>query len=171
MKSTRLLSKVLFYVTRLLSVIYFGMSALSLIALTTGWSLKIKDEGKHFQVCFPFTQNPFLLGDNNLPYMIFDFLLPIGLYGLFFLLVSNVFKVFFQPKLFTEYGVKHLKRFYLANLILPISTIILSTFFVETDDAAFVLIVLHAILGVFAFLLAAIFKQGVQLQTEQDLII
>jgi hypothetical protein len=154
-----------------LSIAYFAMAALSVFALSTGLGLGFREDRKYFSVFYPFTTAPFLNGDYNLPYIVFYFLLPISLYGLFFLLVSNVFKVFFQPRLFTEYGIGRLKGFYLANLIIPGATILLTSIFTEVDNASIVFVALHFILGVFAFFLAAIFKQGVHLQNQQDLII
>lgn len=172
MQNVKIVSKILFYLTRFLAILYFLISAHSIIALITKWALTTKDNGKYFQICFPFTQKPFLVGDNNLDYMIFNFLLPLSLYGLFFLLVSNVFKVFFQPKLFTLNGIKHLKWFYLANLIFPSLSVLLASIFTnKVEDPGEFLIVLHFILGIFAYFLAAIFKQGLNLQNEQDLYI
>lgn len=172
MNNVKIVSKILFYITRFLALCYFAMTAYSIFALITKWSLTFKDGNKYFIVCYPFTEKPFLIGDYYMGYIIFDFLLPLGFYGLFFLLVSNVFKVFFQPKLFTEKSIRHLRRFYLANLIVPGITVLLSSIFsVIDDDLAVPLIVLHFILGVFAYFLAAIFKQGLHLQNEQDLII
>ena len=172
MQNVKTVSKILFYVTRFLAILYFSISAHSIISLLTKWSLTTKDDGKYFQICYPFTQKPFLVGNNNLGYMIFNFLLPLSLYGLFFLLVSNVFKVFFQPKLFTLNGIKHLKWFYLANLILPSLSVLLASIFTnEVEDPFEFLIMIHFILGVFAYFLSAIFNQGLSLQNEQDLYI
>ena len=171
MNNVKIVSKILFYITRILAFIYFAMVAQSIIALVTGWSLRFKDNGKYFQVCFPFTQTPFLNGNYNLPYILLEFLIPLSLYGLFFLWLSNVFKVFFQPKLFTENGVKHLKRFYLSNLIVPGIMVLLVSTIDDPENDAVVLIVLHAIIGIFAYFLAAIFTKGLNLQNEQDLII
>lgn len=171
MKTTYIVSKILFYVTRFLAIVYFALALYSILTLITGWSLTFKDNGKYFQVCYPFTNHPLMLGDYNLPYIIFDFLSPLSLYGLFFLLISNVFKIFFQPKLFTQNGINHLRRFYLTNLILPSVVIFLASFFVSLDNEVSIFIVLHFMLGVFAYFLAAIFKQGLNLQNEQDLFI
>lgn len=171
MTTAKVVSRILFYITRFLSILYFAMPALSILALTTGWGLNLRENDKYFQVYYPFTKSPFINGDYNYTYIIFFFLLPLLLYGLFFLLVSNVFKVFLQPKLFTDYGIKHLKRFYLANFIIPGSVIILMVIFAKVESIAIVFVVLHAILGVFAYLLAAIFRQGLNLQNQQDLII
>jgi hypothetical protein len=171
MKTTYIVSKVLFYVTRFLAIVYFTLAFYSVLTLSTGWSLTFKDSGKYFQVCYPFTDHPLMLGDYNLPYIILEFLAPLSLYGLFFLLISNVFKVFFQPKLFTQNGINHLRLFYLANLLLPSITIFIASIFVPLDNEVSIFIVLHFMLGVFAYFLAAIFKQGLNLQNEQDLFI
>lgn len=171
MNNVKLVSKILFYLTFFISFSYYMMAAHSAIALLTGWSLKFKDNGKFFQVCFPFTKTPVLNGDNNLPYIFLEFLIPLSLYGLFFSLLANVFKVFFQPRLFTELGIKHLKRFYLGNFIVPGIMVLLVSFIDNPDSDGIAVIVLHAIIGVFAYFLAAIFKQGVNLQNQQDLFI
>lgn len=171
MKTTYFVSKILFYVTRFLSIVYFTLSLYSLLTLSTGWFLNFQDNGKYFQIYYPFTEHPLMLGDYNLPYIIFEFLSPLSLYGLFFLLISNVFKVFFQPKLFTQNGINHLRRFYLVNLFLPSIVIFLASIFISLDNEVSIFIVLHFMLGIFAYFLAAIFKQGLNLQNEQDLFI
>ncbi|THU40987.1 DUF2975 domain-containing protein [Niastella caeni] len=171
MNSVKVVSKILYYIARVLSFFYFVCVALSLLALTTTWGLHIREGGKYFSVNYPFTNTHFLNGDYNIIYIIFFFLLPISLYGLFFLLLGNVFKVFFQPRLFTSYGVQKLRLFYLANCIIPGLMVLVTSFFAEFESEAMVLVVLHFTLGVFAYFLAAIFKQGVKLQNEQDLYI
>lgn len=169
--SVKNVSKVLFYITRVLSFFYFAMAALSAIALSSGWGLGFSDNKKYFHVFYPFTSHPMLNGDYNSTYIIFYFLTPLTLYGLFFLLAGNVFKAFFQPRLFTQYGIKHLRRFYLGNLVVPGTVLLLQSIFAEVDEATEILVAVHFILGVFAYFLAAIFKQGLNLQNEQDLII
>lgn len=171
MKSVKTFATLLFYIARILCILYFTMAALSLLALTTGWGLHIKEGGKYFQVYYPFTGIAFLNGDYNITYIILFFLLPISLYGVFFLLLSNVFKVFFQPKLFTNNSVKHLRVFYLVNCIVPGVVLLISSVFAPVEGEAVAMVVLHFTLGVFAYFFAAIFKQGVQLQNEQDLYI
>ncbi|WP_343705701.1 DUF2975 domain-containing protein [Flavobacterium sp.] len=171
MKTTHIVSRILFYFTRFLAVVYFFLAAYSVFTLVTGLFLTFKNNGKYFQVCYPFTTHPVMLGDYNLPYILFDFLAPLSLYGLFFLLSSNVFKIFFQPKLFTQNGVLHLKRFYLSNLFIPSIVIFFAFFFVPLDNEVALFIILHGMLGAFAYFLAAIFKQALNLQNEQDLFI
>lgn len=171
MKTTHIISRILFYFTRFLAVVYFTLALYSVLTLSTGWFLTFTDSGKYFQVCYPFTSHPLMLGDYNMPYILFDFLSPLSLYGLFFLLSSNVFKVFYQPKLFTPNGISHLRRFYLSNLLIPSILLFIAFFFVPLDNEVWIFIILHGMLGVFAYFLAAIFKQGLNLQNEQDLFI
>jgi len=46
-----------------------------------------------------------------------------------------------------------------------------TSFFTAVDDSLIMLTTIHFILGVFAYFLAAIFRQGLNLQHQQDLII
>lgn len=172
MKNVKLISTILYYVTRIAAILYGFITVYSLISLLTGWSYFTLEGGKNFVICYPFTDVRFLLGENNWGYKIFNFLVPIGLYGAFFLLLSNVLDVFKQPKLFTEYGVKQLKWFYLANIFAPSFTIFLASIFAgDIEEGLGWVVVIHFFLGIFAYFLCAIFKQGVNLQNEQDLYI
>jgi hypothetical protein len=170
MKNVRIVSRLLFIITRITSLGYLLAFALSSIALSTGWSLNLTDHETRFEVCYPFTHYPFLLGEYNAGY-ITGFLCLLGLYSLFFFLVSNIFYVFLQPKLFTTYGIRQLKRFYQSNLLLPLMASLAISPFYSIDKVVETLVILHAILGVFAYFIAAIFEQGIKLQNDQDLII
>ncbi len=172
MKNVKLISTILFYITRIVTISYILVTIYSLFSVLTEWGYINQDNGKNFAVCYPFTKTPFLLGENNWDYKIFYFLIPLGFYGVFFLLVSNVFNVFKQPKLFTEYGIKQLKWFFLANIFFPSLAILLAYIFAGNIEEGLVWVaVIHFFLGVFAYFLYAIFKQGVNLQNEQDLYI
>ncbi len=171
MQRAKLISKILFYFTRGFAIIYFGIALYSAVCLLTGWSVADYEEGKYFHIFYPLTTRTLMNVDNNTPYILFEFLIPLILYGLFFLLASNVFRVFHRPRLFTRYGIKQLQNFYLANWILPVSAIILAWIFASVEDFAFALAVIHFILGIFVYFLSAIFKQGMNLQNEQDLFI
>lgn len=172
MKSVKIIATSLFYITRIFAILYLIITLYLLVSLLTEWSYFTKDSEKYFTICYPFTDTPFLNGENNWAYKVFNFLVPIGFYGLFFLLVSNVFHVFKQPKLFTKYGVNQLKYFYLANLTLPWMTILLASIFAgEIEEGLELVAIIHFFLGVFVYFLAAIFKQGLKLQNEQDLFI
>ena len=172
MKNVRIVSAILFYITRLVAVLYLLVTLYSIISLVTEWSYFTKDNGHYFTICYPFTETPFLNGENHWGYKIFNFIIPIGFYGAFFLLVSNVFNVFRQTKLFTQYGVNQLKWFYLANIFVPSLTIVLASIFSgEIEEGLEWVALIHFFLGVFAYFLAAIFRQGLHLQNEQDLYI
>lgn len=171
-KSVKIVATPLFYITRILAILYLATTLYSLVSLLTEWSYFTKDSEKYFAICYPFTDKPFLNGENNWAYKVFNFLIPIGFYGLFFLLISNVFKVFKQPKLFTQYGINQLRYFYLANLTLPWITILLASIFAgKIEEGLEWVAIIHFFLGVFIYFLAAIFKQGLLLQNEQDLYI
>jgi len=171
MNGLKIISKALFFVSRIFALVYMATVIYSLLCLFTNWGITLYEEGKYMHINYPFTNTPFLNVDNNLSYKIFDFLLPITLYGLFFWLLSNVFKVFYQQRLFTQQNVVQLFRFYALNLTLPWMAAILSSFFVEVEMAMWLLVGVHFVLGIFTFFLAEIFKQGLHLQNEQDLYI
>ncbi|MEZ4690254.1 MAG: DUF2975 domain-containing protein [Ignavibacteria bacterium] len=172
MKKVKLISSILFYPARLLAIAYILVTLYSALSIITEWSYILFDVGKSFSVCYPFTETKFMNGENSWGYKIFNFLIPLGFYGLFFLLLSNVFNAFRQPKLFTEYGVKQLKWFCIINIfILPVNTILADNFSDKIEEGLIVVAVIHFILGIFSYFLAAIFSQGVNLQNEQDLYI
>jgi hypothetical protein len=169
MKRTKLISRILFAITRILAWLYLVTTIYTIIC----WLLKINIQQTETQniIKYPFTDTLFLILDNNLTYLVFTFLLSFLFYTLFFWLLSNVFKVFLQNKLFTVANIVHLKRFYELNLFVPILLVILASFFVEIEKGVFLIIALHLFLGIFVFILSEIFKQGVDLQNEQDLYI
>lgn len=171
MQATRLISKLLFYFSRLMALLYGAFFLLSAIALSTGWGLELRESGRYFSVNYPFSKQHMLNGDYNASYIVLYFLSVIFWYFLFCWLLGNVFRLFFQPRLFTDTGVRHLRNFYLANFLLPIVHVIATLLFDTLEADAVALVLLHAVVGVFAYFLAAIFRQGLQLQKEQDLYI
>lgn len=170
MKTVRIVAVVLSAISRVLAAGYFLSFLLSALAFSSGWSLNIIEDGRRFEVCYPFTHTPYLLGEYNTGYMIM-FLLLLGLYGLFFLLVGNVFSVFTKTKLFTAYGIRHLRIFYLGNLVLPLLAMLLISAVYEVESPLQILVILHMLLGVFSYFMAAIFREGYYLQNENDLIL
>ncbi|PSK91135.1 DUF2975 domain-containing protein [Taibaiella chishuiensis] len=171
MNRVKTISRILYYLSALLALIYSGMALYSVVCLLTGWNLIPYGEGKYLHILYPFTSKPFLNIDNNLPYMLFSFLLPLTLYGLFFWITCGVFRVFHQPRLFTAKNVTRLRQFYGFNLIAPVSAVLLAAIFVPVESPIWALVVVHLLLGVFAYFFAVIFRQGLQLQNEQDLFI
>lgn len=172
MKPVPIISKILFFCTRLLGLLYLLTATHTAIAFLFKTSaLSITNEGRKFTIFYPFTQKPFLLGDYNPIYIVFEFTGVLFCYGLFFWLLSGVFNTFSQKKLFTEKGYKSLKWFYLFNLIVPPLALFSFSLFSKIEEPISVIAFLHCIVGIFAFFLAAIFKHGLNLQIEQDLII
>lgn len=169
MKRTKIISKFLFYLTRGLAFIYL----LTAFYGSFSWFTKtnIKTEQNQTIIHYPFTEKPFLILESNITYVVFAFLIPVLGYVLFFWLLSNVFKVFYQQKLFTRENIIHLKWFYLANIFLPVVLIIFSSFFIAVEKEIFLIAILHLFLGVFVFFMSAIFNQGLTIQDEQDLYI
>jgi hypothetical protein len=56
-------------------------------------------------------------------------------------------------------------------LALPIIALILASLAIPIEGGVTALAFMHVLLGVFAYFLAAIFKQGLEIQNNQDLII
>lgn len=171
MKQVRIVARLLQIITFGLGIIYTVGALWSAFALGSHTHLSLHEEGSIFKIHFPFTERPVLVGEYNVPYILFDFLGPLGLYGLFFFLASGAFKVFSKDPLFTQKGVNALSWFYKGNLLVPLLFLVLASCYVPIEEEGIVLTMVHFVLGIFAYFLAAIFKKGVQLQQEQDLII
>ncbi|QJB41582.1 DUF2975 domain-containing protein [Chitinophaga oryzae] len=172
MRRTKIISKILFYISRTLAMGYLLMIVYAVVCLLTGWNVQSATSGGAFvNILFPFTNSPFLIIDTAPTYIIFSFLLPLVLYSLFFWLASEVFKVFHQPRLFSSENVVHLRRFYLFNVFIPGAAALLSRPFTVVEKDIWLLVIVHFFLGIFIYFLAAIFTQGLQLQKEQDLFI
>ncbi|WP_417444187.1 DUF2975 domain-containing protein [Joostella sp.] len=169
MQRSIIISKVLYYISRVLGGIYLITGLYGLFSWVTNTHLLTKNQ--QTIITYPFTEESFLILDSNTTYLIFSFLIPVLAYGLFFWLLSNVFKVFYQDKLFTAENIAHLRRFYLVNIFLPTALTIFTSFFTQIDRELSLIIVLHLVLGVFVFFMSEIFNQGLNLQNEQDLYI
>jgi len=171
MKLVRYISTVAFYLTRLIAAGYI-LTALYII-LCVAFNLHTLQHlpDNRFAICYPFTSEHFLLGAEYTAGYIVEMVLLIFLYGVFFALLSNVFKSFRPQKIFTIQGIRHLQWFYLINLLLfPLVFIIFGIYSIE-DYPYVAMITAHCIMGIFALFIAAIFEQGVNLQNDQDLII
>jgi hypothetical protein len=174
MKTVRLTAAILFYLSRIASILVLTTTAYALAVVLLhhylpSASLPIEvDEQQGFRIFLPFTHTAFLLGDYTISYLVPN-ILTILFYGLFLWLLGGVFHAFRQPKMFTRKGVSQLSRFYLVNLIVPFIFIGLILVFGQELIDMVRIILLHLVIGVFAFFMAAIFRQGVILQEEQDL--
>jgi len=174
MKTVRPIAAVLHLLCKIAGILIILTVVYSLVALliysgdpSANSMMTVTSDGV-FTIFYPFTKSPFLLGDYTTGYLV-TYLTTVTFYGIFLLLLSGVFHAFRQIKLFTSKGVKQLSAFYILNLIVPF--ILLGLFMVMKEDASdFVKIIfLHLVIGVFAFFMAAIFRQGLFLQEEQDL--
>jgi hypothetical protein len=155
------------------AVLFYGFTALYaafviIFARNPELGLFQKEKEDGFVINFPFTHKPFLLGDNN-PHFLVMLVVTFAGYGIFAYLIKRVCEIFRQDKLFTEKAVLRLKQFYLFNLIVPGSILLINLFFTRDVSDGLAVTVLHGIIGVFAWFLAVIFRQGLALQEEQDL--
>lgn len=174
MKPVRITATILYYITRVAALAFLLTSIYAFIVLLlsfqtnmAGLPIEVKDNGS-FVIFFPFTNMPFLLGDYTRSYFLIS-TSTVALYGLFLWLLSCVFKAFRQQKLFIPKSVSQLQRFYLFNLGVPVIVLLLLAIFGHEIRDAIIIVFLHLMIGVFAFFMAAIFKQGLLLQEEQDL--
>jgi hypothetical protein len=145
----------------------FAVLSLSLYSDATGLPIVIKPD-RSFNIFFPFTATPFLAGDYTAEYMLTS-TGTVLLYSLFLWLLSAVFRTFKQQQLFTPKGVSRLERFYIFNLGVPVLCLLVLTILDYQIRDALIIVFLHLMIGVFAFFMATIFKQGLLLQEEQDL--
>lgn len=171
MKKAKLVCNLLSYILFFTGILYGATALYASLCIISERNITPYGEGEYLHINYPFTNRPFLNIDNNTSYILFSFLIPLVLYSMFFLFASKVFKVFYQPRLFTHDNLKHLKRFYLLNLVLPLPVMVISSIFTEVESTMWLLVVVHFILGVFTFLTSLIFQQGLKLQHEQDLFI
>ena len=175
MKNVRVIAGLLFFITRLLGVLILltTIYACTVIVLfranpSSSLPVRILDNGATFQVFFPFTHLPFILGDYTTSFLVTNFL-TLSFYGLFLWLLSDVLRAFQQVKMFTRKATVQLTRFYIINLVVPFMFLgLLLVFGKEMADLVRI-ILLHLVIGIFAYFMAAIFKQGLLLQEEQDL--
>lgn len=170
-KKSKSIARIVYFISRVLALIYFFVLGYSLLCLITGVQMKISDNGQIASILYPFSENPIFHLENHKAYLILGFVLPLFLYAFFFLATSNVFKIFTLDRLFTKENIKYLRLFYAINLFLPLPITILCSFFIEIPNGLWMLSLVHFILGVFIYFLAEIFTQGIGLQDEQDLYI
>jgi hypothetical protein len=174
MKAVRFIAAILFQTSRIGAILFLatGIYASAVVLLfrlfhATWLPIEI-DSNNAFRIFYPFTRKAFLLGDYTSQFIITNFF-TIIFYGFFLLLLSGVFYAFRQQKLFTKGSVTSLTRFYFINLVIPVFFLILLLLFQNDVYDLIRIVCLHLVIGIFAFFMAAIFKQGLLLQEEQDL--
>ncbi len=186
MQFIRPIAAILFYLTRVLAFLYLLLSTYTLLVLVlkSGFSeaawlpieiyelVGSEKVQSRFELLIPFTENPIILGRYTLWGMM-EIIGTLGLYALFFYLLSLIFDSFRTERLFTAQAIKNLMNFAKANFIFPPLFLLFLNFHPEYKvDVGEVLITgLHLLLATFALFQAAIFKEGFSLQQEQDLTI
>lgn len=174
MKTVRLIAGILYYLSRILAIIVTTIAVYAIVVILlhlnnpdTSLPIKVTNNDR-FEIFYPFTQTPFLLGDYTASYLVSN-LLTITFYGFFLWLLGGVFHAFKQQKIFTRKGMLQLSIFYIVNLVVPFLFVALLFVFGQEVLDIVRIILLHLVIGVFAFFMSAIFKQGLLLQEEQDL--
>jgi hypothetical protein len=174
MKAVRVTASILYYITSAAAFLFFATAIYSFVVLSlslythvAGLPITTRPDNS-FIIFYPFTKTPFLAGDYTSYYLATSTGVVI-LYSLFLWLLSEVFKTFKQLKLFTPRSVCRLERFYVFNLGVPVLSLMILFFIGQEIRDTLIIVFLHIMIGVFAFFMAAIFKQGLLLQEEQDL--
>jgi hypothetical protein len=171
MKKVRNLAGILYYISSIMAWLFIivGAYVLITILLHAGGikGLPVEINNNHFTIFLPFSKRPFLLGDYTAAYLSVSLSVMI-LYAVFLWLLSAVFNVFKQQKIFIPASVRRLQHFYRFNFYIPLLYIIcLVIFNLEIRDAV-VIVLLHLMISVFIYFMATIFQQGLVLQEEQD---
>ena len=163
------LSYYLFYLTRMASLSILLLIGFFLISLLTHNYQMINGQ---FQMAIPFLPETFIKGFYRLNILVTITLVMVFIM-VFFYLLSNIFKTFKAPKLFTGKAIKQLNYFGLLNLVAaPLLFLIIDFLIMEKQQIGNILnYLLTFILGIFLLFIAAIFKQGHQVQNENDLTI
>jgi len=172
-KTVRILSGILYHIVRLLALVFgataFYAIAILLLSLVTDYdSLPCTILDGKFVIYAPFSRTPFLLGDYTATYLV-PMISATVFYMIFFWLLGNVFDAFRKEKLFVVKGVRQLSSFYKTNLLIPMLILVLALIYQSGINDFLMITFLHGVIGIFAFFMAAIFREGVLLQEEQDL--
>ncbi|MGB4771685.1 MAG: hypothetical protein WBP58_09505 [Chitinophagaceae bacterium] len=171
MRASKKISAFLYYSFLIVSGGYMATALYTLVNCVFRGPFFELLESNRFAINYPFSTKHFLLGSEYTIKYVAEMVLGLGLYGIFFFVLSGVFNAFRQEKLFTLFGIRNLKRFYVFNLfIYPLLVLVWSGITVE-DFPFFAMVTAHLIMGIFVFFMHAIFEQGVKLQNEQDLFI
>lgn len=94
-------------------------------------------------------------------------------FSVFFYMLSNIFKIFKASKLFTNKAIKQLNYFAFINLVVaPILFLTIDFFIMEKPQIGNIYnYLLTFLLGIFLLFIAAVFKHGYKVQSENDLTI
>lgn len=163
------LSHYLFYAGRLATLGSLMLISFILISLITN---NYEMANNQFQIAIPFFSETYIKGFYR-PNIIITITLSMLFLSVFFFTLSNIFKTFKAPKLFTKRAIKQLNYFAFLNLVVaPLLLLTIDFFIMEKQQIGNVFnYLLTFILGVFLLFISVVFKQGFQVQNENDLTI
>ncbi len=161
-------SHLLFYLFRTLSILILVFVIYIDISFLTG---NFTHENGRYFMDIPLS-GTFIEGDYQ-----FNVILTISLglfFGaIFFFVLSTIFKALKESVIFNRTAVKSLSFFTFLNLAIgPILYFIIHYVIMQKDNYRDIHnLILHIIFGIIVFFVATIFKQGKQVQSENDLTI
>lgn len=161
-------SHILFYLFRILSILILLLVIYIDISFLTG---NFTQENGRYFMNIPLT-GTFIEGDYE-----FNVILTISLglvFGtIFFYVLSNIFNGLKKDIIFNQLAIKSLAYFTILNLIVgPVLYILIHYVIMQKDNYRDIHnLILHIIFGIVALFLTYIFKQGAQVQQENDLTI
>lgn len=161
-------SHILFYLFRGLSISILLFVVYIDISFLTGNF--VQENGRYF-MDIPLT-GTFIEGDYQ-----FNVILTISLgliFGaIFFFVLSNIFKGLREKIIFNQIAINSLSCFTILNLVVgPILYLLIHFIIMRKDNYRDIHnLILHIIFGIVALFLTYIFKQGAQVQQENDLTI
>jgi hypothetical protein len=165
----RSLSHYLFYVSRFAAI---GSLLLLLFILTSLVTENYTLVNGQFQIPLPLFPNTFIKG-----FLEFNIITTIALtllfFTVFFYLLSKILKTFKAPKLFSSKAIKQLNYFAFLNLVVSPALYLAIHFFIM-DKSNFndvFNLLLSLLLGIFVLFVRAVFKEGHNVQIENDLTI
>ena len=161
-------SHILFYLFRAIAISILLFTAYIDISFLTG---NFTQENGRYFIDIPLTRT-FIEGDYQ-----FNVILTISLgliFGaIFFFVLSNIFKGLREKIIFNKIAINSLSYFTILNLVVgPILYLLIHFIIMRKDNYRDIHnLILHIIFGVIALFLTYIFKQGTQVQQENDLTI
>lgn len=161
-------SNILFYLFRAIAISILLFTAYIDISFLTG---NFTQENGRYFIDIPLT-GTFIEGDYQ-----FNVILTISLgliFGaIFFFVLSNIFKGLREKIIFNQIAINSLSYFTILNLVVgPVLYILIHFAIMQKDNYRDIHnLILNIIFGIVALFLTYIFKQGAQVQQENDLTI
>ncbi|RZS99569.1 DUF2975 domain-containing protein [Aquimarina brevivitae] len=163
----RSLSTLLFYALRAITIGYIIFFILIVLAIVTKSFEIVNNE---FIIKIPFTDS--VIKGNYETKVFLAITIFLIFYTVFFYLASNIFKTFKSKVLFTKKASRYLLYFTFWNLLYAVTELVIIGILYQrmsiTETPEWML---HLILGIFSWFIASIFKEGTQIQQENELTI